>query len=212
MFVYLNAFDYNTLIKGFVERLGLQDEPLTYEMLLRRFENVSNRLKARNQIFTENLVGTSDIIDQLATQYLTWMKNSPHFHDNTNHEKVLTTLFTGPRPQSSWEGYEVYQLLTSDFQEVGTPELGFYLDIDQDEAEKIAALVTQTIQRFENNSVEEDNVESFLEECIRAQLVGDEPGMLELDVIDLPGKIVKYGNVLITFPILLAKVEHHDTI
>ena len=33
MFVYLNAFNYDELIGGIVERLGIQDEPLTYEML-----------------------------------------------------------------------------------------------------------------------------------------------------------------------------------
>lgn len=210
MFVYLNAFDYDELIGGIVERLGIQDEPLTYEMLLKAFKSVSERLKRRTELISSINEDPEKIVEKLADSYLELVRISPHFNDETNPVSFLLEIITGSRPQSVWEGYEIYLILSEDHQEVGNDKDGYYLDIDPEEALAVAETVLDFIEC--NKLMGEDPLDSFLEEHIKNQLIGDEPGSLQLEVIDSPGKVVTYGNSLITFPLLLAKVEHYEVV
>lgn len=210
MFVYLNAFDYDELIGGIVERLGIQDEPLTYEMLLKAFKSISERLKRRTELISSINEDPEKIVEKLADSYLELVRISPHFNDETNPVSFLLEIITGSRPQSVWEGYEIYLILSEDHQEVGNDKDGYYLDIDPEEALAIAETILDFIEC--NKLIGEDPLDSFLEEHIKNQLIGDEPGSLQLEVIDSPGKVVTYGNSLITFPLLLAKVEHYEVV
>lgn len=210
MFVYLNAFDYDELIGGIVERLGIQDEPLTYEMLLKAFKSVSERLKRRTELISSINEDPEKIVEKLADSYLELVRISPHFNDETNPTSFLLEIITGSRPQSVWEGYEIYLILSEDHQEVGNDKDGYYLDIDPEEALAVAETILDFIEC--NKLMGEDPLDSFLEEHIKNQLIGDEPGSLQLEVIDSPGKVVTYGNSLITFPLLLAKVEHYEVV
>lgn len=210
MFVYLNAFDYDELIGGIVERLGIQDEPLTYEMLLKAFKSVSERLKRRTELISSINEDPEKLVEKLADSYLELVRISPHFNDETNPVSFLLEIITGSRPQSVWEGYEIYLILSEDHQEVGNDKDGYYLDIDPEEALAVAETILDFIEC--NKLVGEDPLDSFLEEHIKNQLIGDEPGSLQLEVIDSPGKVVTYGNSLITFPLLLAKVEHYEVV
>ena len=210
MFVYLNAFDYDELIGGIVERLGIQDEPLTYEMLLKAFKSVSERLKRRTELISSINEDPEKLVEKLADSYLELIRISPHFNDETNPVSFLIEIITGSRPQSVWEGYEIYLILSEDHQEVGNDKDGYYLDIDPEEALAVAETILNFIEC--NKLVGEDPLDSFLEEHIKNQLIGDEPGSLQLEVIDSPGKVVTYGNSLITFPLLLAKVEHYEVV
>ena len=210
MFVYLNAFDYDELIGGIVERLGIQDEPLTYEMLLKAFKSVSERLKRRTELISSINEDPEKIVEKLADSYLELVRISPHFNDETNPVSFLLEIITGSRPQSVWEGYEIYLILSEDHQEVGNDKDGYYLDIDPEEALAVAETILDFIES--NKLMGEDPLDSFLEEHIKNQLIGDEPGSLQLEVIDSPGKVVTYGNSLITFPLLLAKVEHYEVV
>lgn len=210
MFVYLNAFDYDELIGGIVERLGIQDEPLTYEMLLKAFKSVSERLKRRTELISSINEDPEKIVEKLADSYLELVRISPHFNDETNPVSFLLEIITGSRPQSVWEGYEIYLILSEDHQEVGNDKDGYYLDIDPEEALAVAETILDFIEC--NKLMGEDPLDSFLEEHIKNQLIGDEPGSLQLEVIDSPGKVVTYGNSLITFPLLLAKVEHYEVV
>lgn len=210
MFVYLNAFDYDELIGGIVERLGIQDEPLTYEMLLKAFKSVSERLKRRTELISTTNEDPEKIVEKLADSYLELVRISPHFNDETNPVSFLLEIITGSRPQSVWEGYEIYLILSEDHQEVGNDKDGYYLDIDPEEALAIAETILDFIEC--NKLIGDDPLDSFLEEHIKNQLIGDEPGSLQLEVIDSPGKVVTYGNSLITFPLLLAKVEHYEVV
>ena len=210
MFVYLNAFDYDELIGGIVERLGIQDEPLTYEMLLKAFKSVSERLKRRTELISSINEDPEKIVEKLADSYLELVRISPHFNDETNPVSFLLEIITGSRPQSVWEGYEIYLILSEDHQEVGNDKDGYYLDIDPEEALAVAETILDFIES--NKLIGEDPLDSFLEEHIKNQLIGDEPGSLQLEVIDSPGKVVTYGNSLITFPLLLAKVEHYEVV
>lgn len=210
MFVYLNAFDYDELIGGIVERLGIQDEPLTYEMLLKAFKSISERLKRRTELISSINEDPEKIVEKLADSYLELVRISPHFNDETNPVSFLLEIITGSRPQSVWEGYEFYLILSEDHQEVGNDKDGYYLDIDPEEALAVAETILDFIEC--NKLMGEDPLDSFLEEHIKNQLIGDEPGSLQLEVIDSPGKVVTYGNSLITFPLLLAKVEHYEVV
>lgn len=210
MFVYLNAFDYDELIGGIVERLGIQDEPLTYEMLLKAFKSVSERLKRRSDYNSSANEDPEKLVERLADSYLELIRISPHFNDETNPVSFLLEIITGSRPQSVWEGYEIYLILSEDHQEVGNDKDGYYLDIDPEEALVVAETILDFIEC--NKLIGEDLLDSFLEEHVKNQLIGDEPGSLQLEVIDSPGKVVTYGNALITFPLLLAKVEHYEVI
>lgn len=210
MFVYLNAFDYDELIGGIVERLGIQDEPLTYEMLLKAFKSVVERLKRRTELISSINEDPEKLVEKLADSYLELVRISPHFNDETNPVSFLLEIITGSRPQSVWEGYEIYLILSEDHQEVGNDKDGYYLDIDPEEALAVAETVLDFIEC--NKLMGEDPLDSFLEEHIKNQLIGDEPGSLQLEVIDSPGKVVTYGNSLITFPLLLAKVEHYEVV
>ena len=210
MFVYLNASDYDELIGGIVERLGIQDEPLTYEMLLKAFKSVSERLKRRTELISSINEDPEKIVEKLADSYLELVRISPHFNDETNPISFLLEIITGSRPQSVWEGYEIYLILSEDHQEVGNDKDGYYLDIDPEEALAIAETILDFIEC--NKLIGDDPLDSFLEEHIKNQLIGDEPGSLQLEVIDSPGKVVTYGNSLITFPLLLAKVEHYEVV
>lgn len=210
MFVYLNAFNYDELIGGIVERLGIQDEPLTYEILLKAFKSVSERLKRRNEFLSSTNEDPDRMVEKLADRYLELVRISPHFNDDTNPTSFLVELIVGSKPQSVWEGYEIYRILSEVHQEVGNDEDGYYLDIDPEETLAIAEAILEYIEN--NKLIGEDPLDSFLEEHIKDQLIGDEPGSLQLEVIDSPGKVVTYGNALITFPILLAKVEHYEVI
>ena len=210
MFVYLNAFDYDELIGGIVERLGIQDEPLTYEMLLKAFKSISERLKRRTELISSINEDPEKIVEKLADSYLELVRISPHFNDETNPVSFLLEIITGSRPQSVWEGYEIYLILSEDHQEVGNDKDGYYLDIDPEEALAIAETILDFIEC--NKLIGDDPLDSFLEEHIKNQLIGDEPGSLQLEVIDSPGKVVTYGNSLITFPLLLAKVEHYEVV
>ena len=207
MFVYLNAFNYDELIGGIVERLGIQDEPLTYEMLLKAFKSVVERLKRRTELISSINEDPEKLVEKLADSYLELVRISPHFNDETNPVSFLLEIITGSRPQSVWEGYEIYLILSEDHQEVGNDKDGYYLDIDPEEALAVAETVLDFIEC--NKLMGEDPLDSFLEEHIKNQLIGDELGSLQLEVIDSPGKVVTYGNSLITFPLLLAKVEYH---
>lgn len=210
MFVYLNAFDYDELIGGIVERLGIQDEPLTYEMLLKAFKSIAERLKRRTELISSINEDPEKIVEKLADSYLELVRISPHFNDETNPVSFLLEIITGSRPQSVWEGYEIYLILSEDHQEVGNDKDGYYLDMDPEEALAIAETILDFIEC--NKLMGEDPLDSFLEEHIKNQLIGDEPGSLQLEVIDSPGKVVTYGNSLITFPLLLAKVEHYEVV
>ena len=210
MFVYLNAFNYDELIGGIVERLGIQDEPLTYEILLKAFKSVSERLNRRTELISSINEDPEKIVEKLADSYLELVRISPHFNDETNPVSFLLEIITGSRPQSVWEGYEIYLILSEDHQEVGNDKDGYCLDIDPDEALAIAETILEYIES--NKLIGENPLDSFLEEHIKNQLIGDEPGSLQLEVIDSPGKVVTYGNALITLPLLLAKVEHYEVI
>ena len=225
MFVYLNAFNYDELIGGIVEHLGIQDEPLTYEMLLRVFKNLSERLKQRSELLFSTNEDPDKIVESIANSYLELIRISPYFNYGTNPVNFLYGIIIGSKPQSVWEGFEIYQILAKEHQEVGNDKDDYYLDIDPEEALGIAETVldyienNKLISRHPTNSflegldknqhIGEDHLDSFLEEHIKNQLIGDESGSLQLEVIDSPGKVVTYGNSLITFPLLLAKVEHY---
>lgn len=210
MFVYLNAFNYDELIGGIVERLGIQDEPLTYEILLKAFKSVSERLKRRKELLSSANEDLDRIVEKLADRYLELIRISPHVNDETDPISFLVELIAGSAPQSVWEGYEIYRILSEVHQEVGNDKDGYCLDIDSDEALAIAETILEYIES--NKLIGENPLDSFLEEHIKNQLIGDEPGSLQLEVIDSPGKVVTYGNALITFPLLLAKVEHYEVI
>ncbi|QDJ96802.1 hypothetical protein PS2_0042 [Aeromonas phage PS2] len=210
MFVYLNAFNYDELIGGIVERLGIQDEPLTYEILLKAFKSVSERLKRRKELLSSANEDPDNVVEKLADRYLELVRISPHFNDETNPISFLVELIVGSKPQSVWEGYEIYRILSEVHQEVGNDKDGYCLDIDPDEALAIAETILEHIES--NKLIGENPLDSFLEEHIKNQLIGDEPGSLQLEVIDSPGKVVNYGNALITLPLLLAKVEHYEVI
>ncbi len=210
MFVYLNAFNYDELIGGIVERLGIQDEPLTYEILLKAFKSVSERLKRRKELLFSANEDPDRIVEKLADRYLELIRISPHVNDETDPISFLVELIVGSSPQSVWEGYEIYRILSEVHQEVGNDKDGYCLDIDPDEALAIAETILEYIES--NKLIGENPLDSFLEEHIKNQLIGDEPGSLQLEVIDSPGKVVTYGNALITLPLLLAKVEHYEVI
>lgn len=210
MFVYLNAFNYDELIGGIVERLGIQDEPLTYEILLKAFKSVSERLKRRKKFLSSANEDPDKIVERLADRFLELVRISPHFNDETNSFDFLFAIIMKSKPQSVCEGYEIYQILSEVHQEVGNDQDGYYLDMDPEEALAIAETILDFIEY--NKLIGEDPLDSFLEEHIKNQLIGDEPGSLQLEVIDSPGKVVTYGNALITFPLLLAKVEHYEVI
>ena len=210
MFVYLNAFNYDELIGGIVERLGIQDEPLTYEILLKAFKSVSERLKRRKELLSSANEDPDRIVEKLADRYLELIRISPHVNDETDPISFLVELIAGSAPQSVWEGYEIYRILSEVHQEVGNDKDGYCLDIDSDEALAIAETILEYIES--NKLIGENPLDSFLEEHIKNQLIGDEPGSLQLEVIDSPGKVVTYGNALITLPLLLAKVEHYEVI
>ena len=179
-------------------------------MLLKAFKSVVERLKRRTELISSINEDPEKIVEKLADSYLELVRISPHFNDETNPVSFLLEIITGSRPQSVWEGYEIYLILSEDHQEVGNDKDGYYLDMDPEEALAIAETILDFIEC--NKLMGEDPLDSFLEEHIKNQLIGDEPGSLQLEVIDSPGKVVTYGNSLITFPILLAKVEHYEVV
>lgn len=209
MFVYLNAFDYDELLNGIVTHLGLQDEPLTYEMLLKAFKSVSERLKRRNDFVNNYLLTDNDPVGELVDKYLEFKRLSPIDTEMTEQE-LLVSILTGASPKSIYEGFFVYNVLTKHFPEVGNEKDDYFLDIDPEEASAYAEVVLELID--EHQLTPQDDLDQFIEKQIKDQLIGDEAGRLELTVIDSPGKKVNFGNALITFPILLAKVEHYEIV
>lgn len=199
MHVHLNCFDYDKLLTGIVEHFHMEDTPLTSEYLEKVFKELSEKFNQhhRNELTPEETKLVEDFLKTTIT-YADFDGDEEVFKDIMGEDiaEALATLediLTDPEAEVS-DRYNQYVLDI-----IENPNIDL---TDDGPAEFISSLSDNIVKYM----VSDFNAgEMFILGQIEA--VAKE-GEIIRSLLSLPvaGKTVKYGDSLITFPIILIEV------
>ncbi|AEV89490.1 hypothetical protein OBP_053 [Pseudomonas phage OBP] len=204
MYVNLNCFDYNKLLSGIVEHYNLQDD-LTDETIAQVFRNLSNLYSSRGDLgITEEEVKMVESFLGLTVSYISF--------EGEDFIAIQEQIDDGLDSLEAHLTQQVDQVPYGSFIEKWV--IGKFLnDVDVESCEYFEQ-VAHFIECFDN----------MIHRYITAKSIPDfGPGELfvlgeiekythpcevvtNINVIDVPGTKVRYGNSLITFPLILVNV------
>lgn len=203
MYVHVNNFDYDELLGGLVKHYHLDDVPLTDEVISGIFENLESKYKQNQR--SEMTADEIELVEEFYRVVGQWAEFMP----GDDAETYLET-----------KGMEITQSLAALEEEflAGVAEdsclnalyeiavkMDGYDFTDEESIFEFGEMLANLITRY--NNVQYDDAEMFIMSCIERAM---KPGeiLTGIEVMPSAGKVVKYGDTLITFPIILIKVSN----
>lgn len=202
MYLHVNDFDYDGLIARLVEMYGLADTPVSSDFIEKAFIDLAEKFKKhqRHQLTSNETL--------LVEAFLRWNMGWEEFQEGDTVDG-----FWESRAESTQQSLAgLYECLTD--ADAVVPDCLEHVfsaittmteyDVNTEEgATELVTLLEDLVTRY--TPVEFNETELY----ILSQMSGNlsfAPGIKNLVVIPLPGKVVKCMDTLITFPIILIEV------
>lgn len=206
MHVNLNCFDYNELIAGIVEHYGLSDSEITDEGITKIFEDLSERFTQRRiRVLDETEIKMVEDFLKMAVSYKEFGQDS----DGPGYLEYIAESLKESLERLHVELVQGVDDLYNDFIEryvLGHPDFDF-----EDDVESASTLFIEYLEAAVEDYMDMTGRRDFTagELFILGQIENyTKPCEIVVDitVVPLPGKIVKYRDSLITFPLILIEV------
>lgn len=209
MYVHLNCFDYDTLITGIIETFDLQDTDVNSETIGRIFTELSNRFGGD---ISEHMQDFEIKMCEDFLKYFTTFSNFELGDDADGYKEMLgenlqeayislQNYLEEPDESSIFDRFaELHLRNNADFNLFEESDEGENLAAFMEYFEELVALyitVTGRTQLTTGDIFILGQIEKYTKEL---EIVTD------ILVLDQPGKIVKYRDTLITFPLILIEV------
>lgn len=209
MYVHLNCFDHDTLLTGIIETCNLQDVTITSELVQKVFSDLAEKFGGDISEHMQDI--EIKMCEDFLKNVITYKDYELDYDENGYKETMGETL---------QDAYLILQGYLEDpnadhiFDEFADKHLrnntDFNLFEESDEGENLEAFM----EYFEGL------VGQYIQLTGRAELTAGDLFILgqietytkpleivtDITVIDQPGKIVKYRDSLITFPLILIEV------
>lgn len=200
MYVHMNCFDYNKLLTGIIEYYHMQDEPITNEWLESIFNDLAKKFKTNNRdkLTSEEIKMVEDFLKVTIT-YADFEEGDDETFKDCLAENIAAALVSLEEVLNDPSSVVPEQYET--FLESIINHPGF--DLTDDGADGFAVYLMGLIEDYlvvdftpgEMFILSQIEIGTNIYEIIRS-----------LEILPLPGKMVKYGDTLITFPIILIEV------
>lgn len=202
MYVHINNFDYDELLNNLVQHYHLSDAPITNEIISKIFEELAEHYKLnQRETMTEDEIA---LVEEFMRIHGQWSDFQPG--DEAD-------MFLETKGMDISESLVVMEGL---FLEGVTEddELDPLYDIaikftqfdftDEDSIGEFSAYLSDLISKY--NNIQFNDAELYVLGHIERSLDSSEI-LTGIEVLPVAGKVVKYGDTLITFPIILIKVS-----
>jgi hypothetical protein len=221
MYIKANHFDYDKLLGGIVEHLGLQDTPLDDQMVsdvFKGFESSYKELRTNQKLedWQERIVVQFLASVQTTVMYYasSWFNDDEEPRQEMSYAEILAKLLdtlvdclTGTNDDELVEYTESFidRIVTGDMQEVTFTSDCKYRLINGAEldAEQFANFLRSWIESHLSSDL--DGINNFLFNEINENVLPREY-MKDITIMDIPGSKAKHGDTLITFPLILLEV------
>lgn len=208
MYVHLNCFDYDKLLRDIVTNYELEDQKLSTEMISKIFKDLG---KVYSGINREDLSGDRlELVQKVIVSTINWRdyrgENPEEFAESCGESlttllETLTEALSEPSEEYPEEVNDLCDLFVKIFYEngqgPGEDEVEYLADCISSLGEDILGYVTP-VDKFSEAQL---GIMKFIEE----QLLPTEI-LVGLEILDIPGQTVNWDDTLITFPLILIKV------
>lgn len=226
MYLKANYFNYDTFIQGIITELGSQDQVIDDDYFLNLFKGFEKNYKLSKEGLTLEPWQESLVVDLISSVQLTVkcvvegfegldtetpedeMKKSDHYREVMI--KILDNLveiFTGEDDGSLWYYIENFYdgvYLSGRSGAAGRPDGKIVIPGGIElEPEQFAHFLKDWAHQY--LSIELSDSDRILFDHINNNILPREY-MKDITVIDVPGTKVKYGDTVITFPLILLEV------
>lgn len=203
MYVHVNNFDYDELLNGLVKHYHLDDVPLTDEIVSKIFESISEKYKLNKRNTMSEL--EISLVEEFFRVVSLWSDFMPGDDTETFLESkgmeiseslaLIEEVFLA----GVGEEDELNRLF-----EIATKFEGYDFT-DEESIGEFSANLSNLIDSY--NNMQWTDAELFILGHIDRALM-DLEILTDVEVVPVAGKVVKYGDTLITFPIILIKVSN----
>lgn len=212
MYVSLDAFCYEDLIPLLQSMVG-EDIPLTTETII----EVLKKMVDKNDRYKTHLdeLNHNNAIEHLAS----WMYHTCNLDElclittEAFVANLCDTMYVHKDADDKSPGVysRLEQILDMIFQDPSRPTTkdGVFITPTESDFNRVFTEADVILTKLETR--QETPEEEELRKMFYMQLMGNELDSVKFTILDVPGKTVKYGNALITFPLILAKVDCYET-
>lgn len=208
MYVHLNCFDYDKLLRDIIVNYELEDQKLSTEVIFKIFKDLGKAYGVTNR---EGLSGDRlELVQKVIITTLNWRdyrgENPEDFAESCGESlttllESLTEALSEPSEEYPEEVNELCDLFVKIFYENGqAPE--------EDEGEYLAECMSSLGEDIIGYVTPPDKLSEAqlgIMKFIEEQLLPTET-LISLEVLDVPGQTVNWDDTLITFPLILIKV------
>ncbi|QDB70460.1 hypothetical protein CF8_0047 [Aeromonas phage CF8] len=203
MWVCLNTFNYEELLNVIIKEKNLADEIITMDLLSDIFTRIGVNLSRKNM---SPPTDHNAFLDLLLVK-LQKVRNGLLTEDG--RETLIDFICSLDKPfNETHEFFDCLNLVKS-YCGFVNDDKQYTIIISKDEIEDLETAIDIKLGNF-FNPIEEDDSDIVIEHAIRDLLYPEEqnPSLTwDLRVMNTPGKVVKHGDHLITFPTLFAIVR-----
>lgn len=206
MYIKANHFDYDSLLRGIVTHLDLQDTPLVDQDVTKVLKNFATAYKG-----VRAAQGLEEWQEAIVIEFLSSVQLSTHDFGNTLAEVLdnLADILTGEDDGKLWCYVEPFMdRIELDYIADVTLTLSGQFVLKDDitmEPDVFANFLKEWTEKHLSNQLE--GINGFLFDNINLNILPREY-MKDINIMDIPGQIVKYGDTLITFPLILLEVHN----
>ena len=204
MYVHLNCLDYDALMEEIVEYYQLKDTIITNDMISKIFKDIAAKVNPKDrESLTEEEISLVEALMKMGLSYRDYDGNDNHDFDDdvTSHTThLLLSLEEALENPSEVENpvmAEFIDKFLSVFNENDPDEASYF----QDAIARLGIMVT--MYHRPDTEYYTDGELAILK-YIECNLMNEE-NLGSLTVLDIPGKTIKHGDTLITFPTILIK-------
>lgn len=218
MYVIVNNFNYEDLLNKLVQKLGLEDVPLTDDVIKKVFLDLQTRfnINQRKKLTVDEITLVENYFKNfIGLSYSDYIEDEdPEQKDNeANKDEFLMAISS--EYEESLIGLTAIMMTPEDERAIYSPEslavvdklieMSSGLDYEEDPIETAIDYLASLVDKYLSRDIEE--IDLFLLKEMECALSEGE-FLSAVHVFDKPGKLVRYGNTLITFPIIVIEASH----
>lgn len=219
MYVIVNNFNYEDLLNKLVQKLGIEDVPLTDDVIKKVFKDLESRfnINQRNELNNEEMVLVESYFKNfIGLRYSDYEEtDDPDQRDkeankdeflmaiSTEYEESLITLVSimmTPEKERAIYSTETLEFIDKLIELYSKTETEV-----EDPIEGAIDYLETLVDKYISRDIEE--IDLFLLKEMECALSEGER-LSAIHVLDKSGRLVRYGNTLVTFPIIVIEASH----
>lgn len=206
MFVRANHFDYDALLAGIIDHADLKDEAVTDESILQVLKSFEKKYKEQKAVsplepWQEALCIKFLSGIQSYSTFLEAEEEEPDYH-KAFEQDVIEVLEDLPAYFDGGDSVRGIHKFCETFVHSLYKD---YPDLNDMTGDEFTDTLRGWLDQYTGRKLE--GIDKFLFNEINKNILLFE-SMTDLTILDVPGTTVKYGNALITFPIILLEVHN----